>query len=690
MFVKLLLLLIVATFLALAGPEKLDPFLRALLQAPAELSPALLALTPAEPDPLVPVFLELREEGVWWELPGARSLLGNIASATLPLSQLRAVAEHPGVTRVWASRPLEPLLDRSVPEIGANALWYGTPSATGQGVIVGIVDSGVDILHPAFRVDRDGDGFWEGSRILFYWDQTAAGAGWFPPFWGDEAGEGLYGRAYAQRDLEAAIRSSFSPAPDTLGHGTHVAGIAAGGFGTPFPGVAPAADLVVVKTNFYEDGVLDGIRFVLEAVRFLGRPAVVNLSVGGHAGPHDGRSPFERAVELLAQRPQALIVCAAGNDGESKIHVGGEIRTSTTWTLVAAAASVVVRFWYDNPSRFMVSVRAPTGETMTVLPGQSRSAITSAGLVWLDNSSSFAQDPQQIFLTLSGAARESRWRITLDPVIPGRVDGWVESSKMGYFSEGGSERTIVEPGNAPSVITVGAYVTRTAWPSQAGEQRAEGYVLWALAPFSSQGPTRDGRLKPDLAAPGAWIISARSREAQVSPWYLLPDGQHMVLAGTSMAAPHVAGSCALLLSLRPDLSRDEVLQALRTGARVDAYVGGAPNNTWGWGKLDLPRAWAALSPPERPPAPWLAALENPARLSVTFRYGCPEGTGWAELHIYDLLGRLLWREALPPGEGVARWDLRTLQGHAVASGLYLAVLVTDRGTSGVVRVVVQR
>ncbi|MFN3347252.1 MAG: S8 family serine peptidase, partial [Candidatus Bipolaricaulaceae bacterium] len=256
---KLLLLLFVAAFLALAGPEKLDPLLRALLQAPLELGPTLLAREDLAPDPLVPVFLELRAEAVWWELPGARSLLGNVATASLPLSELLAVAAHPGVVRVWASRPLEPLLDRSVPEIGAPALWYGTPSTTGQGVIVGLVDSGVDILHPAFRVDRDGDGFLEGSRLLFYWDQTASGMGWFPPFWGDETGEGLYGRAYAQRDLEAAIRGAYSPAPDTLGHGSHVAGIAAGGFGTPFPGVAPAADLVVVKTNFYEDGVVDGI-----------------------------------------------------------------------------------------------------------------------------------------------------------------------------------------------------------------------------------------------------------------------------------------------------------------------------------------------------------------------------------------------------------------------------------------------
>ena len=682
---RLLLLLILWALAALAGPEKLDPILRMLVEAPAELRPAVLAPYGEEPDPCLPVFVELQSGAVGWELPGARSLFGHLATATVPLSRLPRLAEHPGVLRIWASRPLEPLLDRSVPEIGAPALWYGTPGTTGQGVVLGIVDSGVDVLHPAFRTETGG------SRLLFYWDQTSPGMGWFPPFWGDEPGEGLYGRVYERRDLEAALRAGTNPAPDALGHGTHVAGIAAGGSALGLPGVAPGADLVVVKTNFYEDSVLDGIRFVLEAARYLGRPAVVNLSLGGHAGSHDGRSPLERAVDLLAQTPGALIVCAAGNEGQSRIHVGGEIRSPTTWTVVPSAASLTVRFWYDDPARFIVTVRAPTGEALTVLPGQSRSMATSSGLVWLDNTlSPLVQEPRQVFLTLSGAAREAQWRVTFEPVFPGRVDGWIESAKMGYFLEGDGERTIAEPGNALSVITVGAYVTRTSWISQAGEQRAEGYALWALAPFSSRGPTRDGRLKPELAAPGAWIASALSSAAAPSSWYVLPDGKHMVLAGTSMAAPHVAGACALLLSLRPDLTRTEVLAALQRGARADTHVGTAPNAAWGWGKLDLPGAWASLGPSQRPPSPWLAALDNPARTGATFRYGCPEGTGWAELQVYDLLGRFLWRESLSPAGGLVRWDLRTLQGHAVASGLYLAVLVTDRGASPPVRVVVQR
>ncbi len=664
--------------------------LRALLYAPSETKPALLSPYGEEiaPDPQIPVFVELKA-GASFTIPGLGSRVGNWATATLPFSQIWALAEKPEVLRIRASRPVEPLLDRSVPEVGAPALWYGSPSTTGEGVIIGIVDSGVDILHPAFRVDRDGDGALEGSRILFYWDQTSGGIGWFPPFWGDEADEGLYGRCYSQRDLEAAIRANYSPVPDTMGHGTHVAGIAAGGFGADLPGVAPGADLVVVKTNFYENGVVDGIKFVFEAAEYLGKPAVVNISLGGHAGPHDGTGPFEQMVSGLVDRSGRVVVAAAGNEGASKIHVGGEIRARTTWTLLPSSSSVVVRFWYSSPARFQLTVLSPAGGSISVLPGQARGLSTEAGIVWVDNTVDSLSQTQQIFLSLTGAAA-SPWQITFDPILPGRVDGWIESSSMGQFAEGDGIMTIAEPGNAERVITVGAYVTKVSWLSQMGEYKAQGYQLYDLAPFSSRGPTRDGRLKPDLAAPGAWIASARSREAQVSPWYALPDGLNMVLAGTSMSAPHVAGACALLLSLRPNLSWQEALGALKAGARADSYVGSVPNTSWGVGKLDIPKAWAFLSPAGPVAKAWLSPLTNPASTTVLFRYQVPSGTKWAELRIYDLLGRLVWRENLDPKGETVRWDLRTLHGGRVSSGLYLAVLVTDQGASDPARVVVSR
>lgn len=622
-------------------------------------------------------------------------IIGTLATGEVAIRDLLALADDPQVVYIQASRPVHPLLGLSVPETGAPTLWHGSPPTTGKNVIIGIVDTGIDILHRDFRVDRDGNGTEEGSRILYLWDQTGIGATGFPSWWGDVLSETYYGRAFSRDELERAIASGFLPTRDTYGHGTHVAGIAAGdGSSSPanLRGVAPDAELVVVKTTFYQHTVVDGVRFVFEAARARGLPAVVNLSLGGHSGPHDGSSLFEQMLDAMLDRPGRAIVVAAGNEGNRRIHVGGNVQSRTTWHLEAEKSSVSVQLWHTGTSSFSTEVRTPRGESVTVRPGSQSWASTTSGGVWLDNTS--LPDPRNlsrhIYIALSDVAPGTTWAITLTPVIGGgRVDGWVEDPDTGQFREGDSNYTISEPGNAQRVITVGAYVTQNRWTSVAGEQTGDGTV-GALASFSSRGPTRDGRLKPDLAAPGAWIASARSAQSSPADWLDLPGGDYTMLLGTSMAAPHVAGAVALLFSRWPNLTWSEVKDALTAGARVDHHVGAAPNHAWGAGKLDVPgaaRFIGGVSPVERPT---LAMVANPVSREAVFTYLCPVGTGWASLQIYDLMGRLLHTQLLPVPSGQARWPLTTLDGRQVASGLYLAVLVTDRGQSEVVRVVVQR
>lgn len=714
-FLRILLALAVVSLAALAGPEKLDPLLRALVQAQGEDGPAALLAPQVLPglvalgkDPSPPheaaqasarirVFVLTKDPAAAKTIPTFRphQVVGTLATGEVNLKDLAPLAEHPQVVYVQASRPVYPSLDRSVPETGAPALWYTASGTTGQGVIVGVVDTGIDVLHRDFRVDRDGNGTEEGSRILYLWDQAGVGAAGFPFWWGDVLSETRYGRAFSREELERAIVSGIPPTRDTHGHGTHVAGIAAGdGSSSPsgLRGVAPGADLVIVKTTFYEDTVVDGVRFVFEAARALGKPAVVNLSLGGHGGPHDGSSLFEQMIDALVDRPGRAVVAAAGNEGNRKIHVGGDVRARTTWHLVAEESTVAVQLWHTGTSSFSAEVRAPTGETVPVLPGSQRWSSTASGGVWLDNTS--LPDPRNlarhIYIALTDVSPGTTWAVTLTPVIGGgRVDGWVENPSAGQFQEGDTSYTIAEPGNAQRVITVGAYTTKTRWTSVAGEQTAEG-ELGARASFSSRGPTRDGRQKPDLAAPGAWIASARSGQAATAPWLTLPDGEHAMLLGTSMAAPHVAGAVALLFSRWPSLTWSEVKDALVSGARTDDQVGAAPNYAWGAGKLDIPRAadLAAGGPPVE--APTLFALANPVSREAVFRYRCPDGTRWASLHAYDLAGRLLYTQLLALPFGEVRWLLRTADGRPVASGLYLVVLVTDRARSEVLRVVVAR
>lgn len=704
-----LLALLLLSGSLLAGPEKLDPVLRALVHAQTIDGPAHLLSQHVLPrlvslgasgmlnQDIVRVFLLTNDDGGARSVRALRShqVLGRFATGAVALSDLSELANDPQVVYVQASRPVYSSLDRSVPDTGAPTLWFSSPKATGQGVIVGIVDTGIDILHRDFRVDRAGDGVEEGSRILWLWDQSATEATGFPHWWGGRQGEMYYGRAFSQHELESAIASSHAPTQDTQGHGTHVAGIAAGD-GTSmaggYRGVAPQAELVIVKTTFYEDAVVDAVRFVFEAADASGKPAVVNLSLGGHAGPHDGNSLFERMLDAMLDRPGRIAVVAAGNEGNRRIHVGAEVRQPTTWHFDAERSIASIQFWHGTGEGFLVLVRAPSGESITASPGSQRWASTSSGELWLDNTSNL--DPltsgRRIYLALTDITPGSTWTVTLTPVLGGgRVDGWIENPASGQFREGDTSCTISEPGNAHRVITVGAYVTKTSWTSASGEQTADGEV-GALCVFSSRGPTRDGRLKPDLVAPGAWIASARSAHALPVAWLNLPGGGYTMLLGTSMAAPHVTGAVALLLSLRPDLTWSDVKTALISGAHVDSHVGTTPNNAWGAGKLNVLRAADRIAPPAPSQRPTLLPTANPVAREAVFTYVCPADTRWASLNIYDLMGRLLFSASVALPSGEVRWPLSTLDHRSVASGLYLAVIVTDRARSDLVRVVVQR
>jgi subtilisin family serine protease len=274
----------------------------------------------------------------------------------------------------------------------------------------------------------------------------------------------------------------------------------------------------------------------------------------------------------------------------------------------------------------------------------------------------------------------------------GRFDGWV-TTDAGHISDGDSSSTIDEPGNARGVITVGAWNSKAAWPSKLGEQdESDEIELGSLSEFSSQGPTRDGRTKPDLAAPGTWICAALSSSAVAFEDLTHPDGVHVMHRGTSMAAPHVTGTIALLFDVDPQLASADVAELLTSTAVRDSYTGSAPNVRWGYGKLD---AWAALlevgvAEPPTPsgPRPTVSVAKNPAVDEVVFAYALPGGTRAASLHVYDVAGRRVFEVPLSVGASDYIWDLVSNGGERVAAGLYLYVIASDRGSSGVGRLVI--
>jgi subtilisin family serine protease len=610
-----------------------------------------------------------------------------------PLELVRVLEEEDVVyvEPVWKATPH---IDASLPEIGVDELHGATPSIRGEGVIVAAVDTGIDYTHLDFRYDADGDGFEESSRILAIWDQTF----------------GVFGVRYLQDEIEADLGAGHGSDAGTVrqsdrdGHGTHVMSIAAGdGSSSPdgFVGVAPRASLIMVKTTFFTSDILRGVEYVFETAESLGMPAVVNLSLGGHEGPHDGTSLFEQGLDELAEAPGRAIVVSAGNEGDQNIHASATLAgSSMAYDINASDTVVELSIWYPGDSRFTVTI-TPPGEQAIAVPWGTETGVmvTTAGTVRVDNAwvgTNPNNGDNEAFVRLYGLSNLSGWRIAIsDTGGGGRFDMWVTSGTATLVG-GDSSLTIDEPGNGDNVITVGAYTTKVTWPSQSGNQDyTSEYAIGTLAFFSSRGPTRDGRMKPELAAPGAWICAALSADAGWQSWFVHPDGVHTMELGTSMAAPHVSGVIALMLSVNPDLTTTEIRGFLTSTARQDGHTGSVPNPRWGWGKLDAAAAVEEVigSGPQPPPegeVPVILVAANPVSTMAQFAYSAPDGTTKATLRVYDVAGALVYETAVDPQGGSTTWSLRNDRGEMLASGLYLYVLVTDRGVSEVGRLVIAR
>jgi len=384
----------------------------------------------------------------------------------------------------------------------------------------------------------------------------------------------------------------------------------------PYRGVAPGSSIIAVKLkDGREDHVLDGTAYVIRKARELGRPIVLVHSLGSSLGSHDGTEPLELALTDLAADGIPIVV-AAGNSANLNLHVRGRLSSgqdvTVNWMVGNGRSQSLIDLWYSVSDTIGISVRTPSG-TIVFGPTPDSGVVTRDGnvLILADERATGREWWIEVNAPAGTDLASTPWAFTLTGV---RVnDGWWDAwTEPGEFTTNADsyalkygidpQRTIDYPGTAEGVITVGSYLSRSYWRSgctaciEYSQAQGKRGIWWtpplapevgAMAYSSSMGPTRDGRMKPEIVAPGANIISARAytRQQKNSD----PDNYHQVWRGTSFAAPHVAGVIALMLQVNPYLTPNEVRRILTENARLDRFTGeidkqiGSP--LCGWGKI---------------------------------------------------------------------------------------------------------
>jgi subtilisin family serine protease len=520
-----------------------------------------------------------------------RTMIGPIVTGEIDVDRLDDLAQSPYVARVHASRPLRLSLDESRHEIGADAVHNSPAGFKGAGVIVGIIDTGIDYRHQNFR-KADGT-----SRILAIWDQQ-------PDV------------VYISADIDAALGLANPlmrvPHEDQDGHGTLVAGVAAGngrqaGCGKPagtFVGVAPEADIVVVKSHWKRSAFADAfgdslaaieaIKFIVDLAAKRKQPVVINLSAGDNLGSHDGTSPLEHVIDSVSAKPGVAIVVAAGNATGKRQHARRTVREGASETVrffvPDDTVPDVLEVWYAGGNRLIASIKPPNdAETPTVQPDRSDDTPLASGTVVSIVSDTAANTigDNRITITLKpasgGRLDRGRWQLKLRGQSvkdgDGQFDVWVQR-EIGSNEEVSRFRhpftnddvTVVVPATAGSAITVASYGFKTGGR--------------AIGEHSSRGPTRLNGPKPDVTAPGVKIVTTCSSS---DPICVKAGEPYLSVSGTSFAAPHVTGLIALMLQKRPTLTHTQIRDILTKSATTPTGLT-PPDNVWGHGMVDAQAA----------------------------------------------------------------------------------------------------
>ncbi|NQT63820.1 MAG: S8 family serine peptidase [Candidatus Marinimicrobia bacterium] len=551
------------------------------------------------------------------------------STARVTYEQLLVLTELGAVTSVFQGDLLYPLNDLAVGLSGADLVhdaYLNSTAYDGTGVIILVVDTGIDFTHLDFR-DPDTP---TTSRILYIWDQTGTTGSSTPQ---DRDGTNFSGLNYGIEYTKAQIENEIDGSPagvvlqtDSNGHGTEVTGAAAGNGASltnkKYKGMAHKAEIVMVKpgnSSFSDARVKDALTYAEKLSSTTGKPVVVNLSLGSQSNAHDGTSTLDAAVNSFTSSGNGRVaVIAAGNAGNEDIHVTGEVAASDTGIVTINVPSFTpnaginddgfyLELWWNNSDNITVKLVSPNSSTQTRTVGQDPGGfvyIGTDGIVDMNNiidadHSNGDRMTELIVLDHTGTdVAEGDWILQLinNSSSAMTYHAWMYQSTMNATVTGGDHNyTIASPGTASSAITVGAYTARWRWQGTAG------YVNFGSPDlsddhsyFSSYGPNREGgSQKPDIMTPGQGVVTTTSTDYTPTTAYEIVADKYHLEQGTSVAAGTISGAAALLLDYNTSLTAAQVKSYITGNADSDSYTGSVPNDEWGYGKLNIMESMAA-------------------------------------------------------------------------------------------------
>lgn len=504
------------------------------------------------------------------------NLSNEYAILTIPEPLVAEVAAIPAIEYMEKPKRLFFALDYGKSNSCINLLQTGISqrngNLTGKGIIVAVIDSGIDYAHPDFR-NPDGS-----TRILLLWDQTI-------------------GKIYDREDINRALdqagemaRYEICPSRDLSSHGTHVAGIAAGNgraSGGKYKGVAYESDLIIVKLGIPGENafprtteLMQAVDFCIEKARLYEKSVAVNISFGNNYGSHSGTSLLETYLDDMSNYWKTSIVTGSGNEGNTAMHAAGVLTQNQTKEIEIAVSdyetSLNIQIWKNYVDEIGIMIVHPDGKSVgpfRQIQKTQRFLLENTEILLYYGEPCPYSTYQEIYFELLPQEQyvdSGIWKIRLLPqrIVTGSYNMWLPSggvlNQSSGFLQPAEDTTLTIPSAAAKVITVGAYDARTD----------------RVANFSGRGYTRaTDRIKPDIVAPGVLITSCAA------------GGGYQTRSGTSMAAPFVTGSAALLMQWGivngndPYLYGEKIKAYLSKGARHLTGFAQYPNPVTGWGAL---------------------------------------------------------------------------------------------------------